>query len=341
MNIPAGLSFDTRPDVLAAAQALLNAVGSVLPFLFNLLMSIVSEAVWQSVVLVFKTIFIVVLMLRNTARLLFRWIWKKRKRFHRRKLPYHLVMRCRRRLGNRPPWVLVWPRSDFTEKDCFRPPKFFLDDFIDHDFERHERIFEGGGGGCNSEGDEPDLGLDPGENGFKFRYSTRSGRFKLQSDEDKIDGGRFELEIISDELLSKFCSSADFLSTFRLMKSLEGADLEAGARSAVQRYNVLYAANVGTFTGANNHRKMPLIWDSGASYGLTPFHGDFIDYQECHIEVKDISKVNVVKGIGTVMYKFVATNGDLLYLPSLAYHLDSADIRLFSPQTYHQFVWRR
>ena len=37
-----------------------------------------------------------------------------------------------------------------------------------------------------------------------------------------------------------------------------------------------------------------------------------------------------------MMYKFVDTNGDLLYLPGLAYHLDTADIHLFSSQTYHQ-----
>ena len=36
-------------------------------------------------------------------------------------------------------------------------------------------------------------------------------------------------------------------------------------------------------------------------------------------------------------YKCTATNGDLLYLPGLAYHLETADIRLFSPsQTSHQ-----
>ena len=40
------------------------------------------------------------------------------------------------------------------------------------------------------------------------------------------------------------------------------------------------------------------------------------------------------------MYKFVATNGDTLFLPGLAYHLESADIRLFSPQTYHQLYGR-
>lgn len=86
----------------------------------------------------------------------------------------------------------------------------------------------------------------------------------------------------------------------------------------------------------SSYHDMPLVYDTGASYGLTPFKADFIDYRPCDIPVKDITKVNRVKGIGTVMYKFVATNGDILFLPGLAYHLESADIRLFSPQTYHQ-----
>ena len=46
--------------------------------------------------------------------------------------------------------------------------------------------------------------------------------------------------------------------------------------------------------------------------------------------------MNRVVGIGTVMYRFVATNGDVLFLPAIAYHLETAEIRLFSPQAYHQ-----
>ena len=83
-------------------------------------------------------------------------------------------------------------------------------------------------------------------------------------------------------------------------------------------------------------KETPLAYDTGALYGLTPFRADFVDYQPCSIMIKDIARTNQVKGIGTVMYKFIATNGEVLYLPSLAYHLDTADIRLFSPQTYHQ-----
>jgi hypothetical protein len=79
-----------------------------------------------------------------------------------------------------------------------------------------------------------------------------------------------------------------------------------------------------------------LIWDIGASAGLTPFQSDFIDYVKCEIDVHDITKVNKVVGIGTTLYKFVDNNGNHVYLPCVSYHLPSADVRLFSPQIYHQ-----
>ena len=36
----------------------------------------------------------------------------------------------------------------------------------------------------------------------------------------------------------------------------------------------------------------PLIWDTGASYGLTAFKNDFIDYHKADISVKDVTKFN-------------------------------------------------
>ena len=85
-----------------------------------------------------------------------------------------------------------------------------------------------------------------------------------------------------------------------------------------------------------NFYNTPLIWDTGASWGLSPFRADFIDYEEVSIPVKDISKTNMVIGIGTVMYKLRATNGDELLVPGISYHLPECDIRLMSPQVYHK-----
>jgi len=79
-----------------------------------------------------------------------------------------------------------------------------------------------------------------------------------------------------------------------------------------------------------------LIWDTGASSGLTPFRSDFIDYVKCEIDVRDITKVNKVVGIGTTLHRFVDTKGNVVYLSCVSYHLPLTDVRLFSPQIYHQ-----
>jgi hypothetical protein len=69
-----------------------------------------------------------------------------------------------------------------------------------------------------------------------------------------------------------------------------------------------------------------LIWDTGATHGLTPFMKGFIHYHLCNIPVKDISKVNQVIEVGTVMHKFRATNGKYIFLPGVPFHLPTADI---------------
>ncbi len=79
-----------------------------------------------------------------------------------------------------------------------------------------------------------------------------------------------------------------------------------------------------------------LIWDTEASAGLTPFWSDFIDYVECEIDVCNITKANKVVGIGTTLHKFMDNNGNHVYLPCVSYHLPTTDVRLFSPQIYHQ-----
>ena len=67
---------------------------------------------------------------------------------------------------------------------------------------------------------------------------------------------------------------------------------------------------------------------------LTPFCQDFIDYTECSIPVNDIARTNTVIGIGTTLHKF-KVDGEDIFMPCLSYHLPLADVRLFSPQTFH------
>ena len=145
---------------------------------------------------------------------------------------------------------------------------------------------------------------------------------------------------VCEDLLNRFCEETDFLSSIRLMATMTTMNHAANAENTVARMNLL-SCQGRALKCSHSFEGIPLVYDTGASYGLTPFRRDFIDYQTCNITVKDISKTNHVRGIGTVMYKFVASNGDLLYLTGLAYHLETADIRLFSPQAYHQLYGGR
>ncbi len=81
-------------------------------------------------------------------------------------------------------------------------------------------------------------------------------------------------------------------------------------------------------------KSYPLVWDTGALFGLTPFCQDFIDYTECSIPVNDIARTNTVIGIGTTLHKFKVDGKDI-FMACLSYHLPSADVRLISPQTFH------
>ena len=87
---------------------------------------------------------------------------------------------------------------------------------------------------------------------------------------------------------------------------------------------------------SRRYRDTPCVIDTGASYGLTPFKEDFLTYEECDITVKAVASNNKVVGMGIVLYKMPATNGDTCFVPGIAYHMPECDIRLLSPQSYHQ-----
>eukprot|EP00956_Cyclotella_meneghiniana_P000566 scaffold631_cov49-Cyclotella_meneghiniana.AAC.3 len=123
------------------------------------------------------------------------------------------------------------------------------------------------------------------------------------------------------------------MSTTRLIKSFDNMSLLDGAKQTAKRLSLFRSESEAT-RKRSTFKSCPLVWDTGASFGLTPFRGDFIDYIECSIPVNDIARTNMVVGIGTTLHKFLV-DGNELFLPCLSYHLPTADVRLFSPQTYH------
>ena len=152
---------------------------------------------------------------------------------------------------------------------------------------------------------------------------------------------RFRLhEPVTPIALEMFCGGTrDFTTVPRLLRKFKfrGIDHEKQVAKVVRRANVLSnSSNGDARRGLMDPKTLMLIWDTGASFGLTPFRSDFIDYVPCNIPVKDVTKVNRVIGIGTTLHKFVNTNGKEVFLPCVSYHLPTTDVRLFSPQTFHQ-----
>ena len=145
--------------------------------------------------------------------------------------------------------------------------------------------------------------------------------------------------IVLDSDLTAFCSEKGdaFLKLPRLMKRLNSNDHAVKLEKLMKRLQLCRLALEMDHQRPNKKatfKDCMLVWDTGASFGLSPFRADFIDYVECHIPVKDISKTNYVVGIGTTLHKFMV-DGEAFWLPCLSYHLPTADVRLFSPQTFH------
>ena len=78
------------------------------------------------------------------------------------------------------------------------------------------------------------------------------------------------------------------------------------------------------------------IWDTEASFGMTKFLSNSIDYVKADISVKDVTKINHMIVIGTTLHNFKNDKGKYVLLPCVSYHLPTTYLRLFSPQTYHQ-----
>ena len=222
--------------------------------------------------------------------------WKIKRRFRRRKVQYCLAIRCRRRVGQRP--LQLNGRS-------FRSPLS----------NRHRRWKQA-----------------------KRKSRQRWKRRCLRNFLIPATDGKFVLrESLPLESVEHFCDgSRDFLQIPRLLRNQK--NLISEAKQVVARATVLRSVMESSpfYRVSHNRRSMPLVWDTGASFGLTPYRSDFMDYVECNIPVKDVSKTNTVIGIGTTLHKFIDTNGQVVFLPCISYHLPSTDIRLFSPQTYHQ-----
>lgn len=77
----------------------------------------------------------------------------------------------------------------------------------------------------------------------------------------------------------------------------------------------------------------PLVFNTGALTGLTPYKADFINYKPVDIEIKAVGSTGKVVGTGTTLWRFTTRCGRKVYLSSTSLHMPSSDIRLESPQS--------
>lgn len=164
-------------------------------------------------------------------------MWGRRPKFRRQKLAYYLVMRCLQRVGNRPPCLNV----SIVPKTCpSRPLKWVRTWNKLH--------------GNLEEQDWPNF-IEPTMPDFAITCLENT---------------------IPDDTLSSFCSKTDFLSPVRLLKGFSAQESGIVAQQVVDRYNSHYAqmlleAKTGPISAPNFFKHCPLVWDTGASHGLTPF----------------------------------------------------------------------
>ena len=82
-------------------------------------------------------------------------------------------------------------------------------------------------------------------------------------------------------------------------------------------------------------RKLIFIWDTGTSYGLTPFRSNFINDVKCNILVNDVTSINRVIDIGNTLQKCINSNGKEVLILCVSYYLTKNYFKLLSSQTYY------
>ena len=262
---------------------------------------------------------------------------QKARRFRRRRLPFFLVLRCRTRgPSNAPPIV-----KHIRGRNCMTARRWTLRDRQHLRWRRSQRRSRHRAWRRR----QIDHGrfLAPKTSSSRLWNERRVVDSALLAEGTDTFLPHYHFGVVTEDVLNNFVAGRGnaFLAATRLNSKLESMQRSNGAEEVVKRLNhfrfILGFDEKGRQVKRrkSTFKNCPLVWDTGASFGLSPFRSDFIDYVECSIPVNDISKTNMVIGIGTTLHKF-RWNGESVYLPCLSYHLPTAEVRLFSPQTYHK-----
>ena len=107
----------------------------------------------------------------------------------------------------------------------------------------------------------------------------------------EIEKGWFVLRYVGIEVFhpSRFlCNDHDFLRLPQLLKTFCNHDYHVSQIKLALNRIALFRGTFEMHHSASDcldPKTLILIWDTGASAGLTPFCSNFIDYVECEIDV--------------------------------------------------------
>ncbi len=151
---------------------------------------------------------------------------------------------------------------------------------------------------------------------FLYKMKVHRSLYAFENEPESVPS-KFELPSVLDAMhLSAFCSQINPLACLPVINRMaDECDHHDAAQHVVNQVNAFLLQQTISFGLSKKDKSIKqeskvdckhtlLIWDTGATHGLTPFLKDFIHYHPCDIPVKDISKVNRVIGVGTVMHKF-------------------------------------
>ena len=95
------------------------------------------------------------------------------------------------------------------------------------------------------------------------------------------------------------------------MCEFEQQDQTSGAQQARDSLNIsrLTLNSCKDVDPVATFHTMVVSWDTGASFVLSPFKNDFVDYVECDIPVKYVTKSNKVVVILTTIHRFKNIKG--------------------------------
>ena len=150
-------------------------------------------------------------------------------------------------------------------------------------------------------------------------------------------------------IIDTFCQHTDVLLLNNLCSSFLNPTIQSNTQSFFEStikqelnkyksflyYNDSHDVQVSqVFFSKYDEENVPIVLDSGASKGLTPFRKDFVSFRPLKSIINGIGATCSIDGVGIVRWEIIDQKGIKQTIETEAYYVPSAKIRLYSPQDH-------